>query len=59
MAVWICFLSAAPTAQNSTEMNIRFIDSYIRGSTQIKTMSLKKFFCAPIPPYFWTFHRPL
>ena len=29
-AVWIFFLSEAPTAQNSPELNIRFIDSCIQ-----------------------------
>jgi hypothetical protein len=29
---WIFFLSAAPTAQNSPELNIRFIDSCIQWS---------------------------
>ena len=32
MAVWINFFSAAPTAQNSPELNIRFIDSCIQWS---------------------------
>ena len=32
MAVWIFFFSAAPTAQNSPELTIRFIDSYIQWS---------------------------
>ena len=32
MAVWSCFFSAAPTAQNSPELYFRFINSFIQSS---------------------------